>query len=136
VRTTAPTLVPRTVRFSVKRVDKLDAEARTLEAANPPGYDATIADVAAHAGQPFIAEGDVIGSTIEPRVHRTVIVVDDHRGCAKSPCVVRVVLGREEKLAQGDVVRAFGRVARPFAMSDGKTVPEIEADFLLRGKKR
>jgi hypothetical protein len=136
VRTTAPSLVPRAVRFSVKRVDKLDAEAKTLEAANPPGYDATIADLASHVGQAFIVDGDVIGSTIESRVHRTVIVVDDHRGCAKAPCVLRVVVGREEKLAPGDAVRAYGRVTRPFSMSDGKTVPEIEADFMLRGKRR
>jgi hypothetical protein len=67
-------------------------------------------------------------------VHRTLVVVVDHRGCAKGPCIVRVVLGHEEKLAQGDGVRAYGRVARSVAMSDGKTVPEIEADFILRGR--
>src|SRR5205823_1656165 len=133
-RTAAPGLVARTAKFTVKRVEKLDAEAKTLEAASPPGYDAVMADLANKAGAAFIVDGEVIGSTIESRVHRTVMVVDTRRGCAKGPCVVRVVLGREEKLAAGDGVRAYGRVSRPFAMSDGRTVPEIDADFMLRGR--
>ena len=134
VRSSSPTFVARTVRFNVKRVDKLDAEAKTLEAAANAAYDVVAADVAKSVGQAIVVEGEILASTIETKVHRTVMVVDDRRGCAKGPCVVRVVLGHEEKLGAGDVIRAYGRVARPFAMSDGKTVPEIEADFILRGR--
>jgi hypothetical protein len=138
VRATAPQVATRTVHVAVKRVAHLDAEAKAFDTAHPPaaslGYDAIVGNIAASAGQPIVVEGEVLESRVQN--HQTVIIVNDRRGCAKGPCVARVVHGEDATLKAGDTVRAYGRVTRAVSTSDGKSVPEIEADFLLRGKSR
>jgi hypothetical protein len=132
------TLTPRTVRIEVKRVDSLETEATAFEATSPLGYDAVWADVAGKVGQAMAIEGTVVESRVVG--HRTIVLVDDQRGCSKKKdpsgapaCLLRVVLGHEMTLAKNDRVRAYGRVTRPFATSTGVSVPEVEADFVLRG---
>jgi hypothetical protein len=45
------------------------------------------------------------------------------------------VIGQEIAAARGDRLRAYGRVARTFTTPAGQSVPEIEADFVLRPKR-
>ena len=63
------------------------------------------------------------------------MLVDDKRGCAKGPCLARVVIGRDLALVRGDGLRAYGTVARAFTTPGGQTVPEIESQFVLRTKR-
>jgi hypothetical protein len=61
----------------------------------------------------------------------TILLVDDHRGCAKAPCLTRVLHGDINDPPQGTVVRVYGKVTRSFRTASGAVVPEVEADFLL-----
>jgi hypothetical protein len=133
VRSGTATLAPRTVHIALKRVASLADEAKTFEKQATVGYDAALANLASDAGRPIVVEGEII----EPRAsgHRTLLLVDDRRGCAKGPCLARVVIGQVLPVARGDRLRAYGHVARAFTTPTGETVPEIEADFVLRAKR-
>jgi hypothetical protein len=133
VRSGTASLAPRTVHVALKRVASLADEAKAFEKQATLGYDAALANLATDAGRPIVVDGEVV----EPRAsgHRTLLLVDDRRGCAKGPCLARVVVGQEVVVARGDRLRAYGRVARAFATPTGETVPEIEADFVLRPKR-
>jgi hypothetical protein len=133
VRSGTTALAPRTVHVAVKRVASLADEAKAFEKQATVGYDAALANLASDAGRPIVVDGEVI----EPRAsgHRTLLLVDDRRGCAKGPCLARVVVGQELPVARGDRLRAYGHVARAFTTPTGETVPEIEADFVLRAKR-
>ncbi len=133
VRSGTAALATRTVHLSVKRVAKLADEARAREQQPSVGYDLAMSNLSANTGQSIVVDGEVI----EPRAagHRMLLLVDDRRGCAKGPCLTRVVVGQELTIARGEKIRAYGRIARPFATPSGQTVPEVEADFVLRAKR-
>jgi hypothetical protein len=133
VRSGTATLVPRIVHVVVTRVTSLREEAKTFEGQKTIGYDAAMADVGANVGQAMVVDGEVIESRASGR--RTLVLMDDHRGCARGPCLARVIVGRELTLARGERLRAYGRVARAFVTSPGQTVPEVEADFVLKAKR-
>jgi hypothetical protein len=133
VRSGTAALAPRTVHVALKRVTSLADEGKAFEKQPTIGYDAALANLATAAGRAIVVDGEVI----EPRSsgHRTLLLVDDHRGCAKGLCLVRVVVGQELAAARGDRLRAYGRVARGFTTPTGQTVPEIDADFLVPVKR-
>jgi hypothetical protein len=133
VRGGTAALTPRTVHVTVKRVPSLTDEARAFEAQNTIGYDSALADLAGSSGRPIVVEGEVFDS--RGSAHRTLMLVDDRRGCRRGPCIARVIVGRDLAVARGESVRAYGRVARGFATASGQTVPEVEADFVLRAKR-
>jgi len=132
VRTLTPVLVARTVHVLVKRVASLASEARDFERQNLIGYDAAVASSADSVGRPVVVEGDVIESRTFG--HRTVALVDDRRGCARGPCLARVVIRQDVAIVTGKMVRAYGHFTHPYATSPGQTVPEVEADFISSGK--
>jgi hypothetical protein len=134
VRSIAPQVAPRTARLTVRRVDKLDAEAKTFEAAHSLGYDMVKTNIEANVGQGLAIEGDVIESRILN--HQTVALISDRRGCGKAPCLVRVLIGGDLDLKPKETVRAYGRITKPFPAPDGTSVPEVEAHFVLRGKSK
>ncbi len=129
VRAGTAALAPRTVYVAVKRVASLIDEARAFEAQKTTGYDVAMSNLAASVGQPIVVEGEVVES------RGPVMLVDDRRGCAKGPCATRVVLSQDATVARGAIVRAYGRIARPFTTPTGRTVPEVEADFVLQSKR-
>jgi hypothetical protein len=133
VRSGTTALATRTVHVVIKRVTSLADEAKAFEKQSTLGYDAALTNLATDVGQPIVVEGEVI----EPRAsgHRTLLLVDDRRGCAKGPCLARVVVGQELAAARGDRLRAYGHIARGFTTPSGQTVPEVEADFVLRAKR-
>jgi hypothetical protein len=64
-----------------------------------------------------------------------IALIEDIRGCAAGPCVVRVVYGGDETLGRGDRARVYGHVTRTVAQAGGgKAVPEVQADFVLKGR--
>ena len=138
IRAAGPHVAPRTARFSVKRVANLEAEAKAFEAAHTLGYDAVSSNVEANVGQGLAIDGEVRQSRIVN--HQTVAIVDSRHGCAKRPCIVRVVYGGDLDLKPRQPLRAYGTITRAFSAGDaapnGKPIPEVEADFVLRGKSR
>jgi hypothetical protein len=133
VRASTQALVQRTVHVTATRVASLPDAAKSFEQQQPIGYDAAMADLAGKTGSPIVVDGTVMEARASG--HRTLVIVDDKRGCAKGPCLARVVVGRDITLARGAKVRAYGYVARPFTTPAGQTVPEIESAFVLQGKR-
>lgn len=133
VRGRTAVLAPRTIDIHVKRVGSLAAEAKDFEHQRTLGYDAAMTDLAAAIGQPMVVEGDIIESRTAG--HRTVVLVDDRRGCATGPCLARVIVAGDPAATHGKTIRAFGSVSRPYSSSPGQTVPELEAAFVLPSKK-
>ncbi len=134
VRAETPALRPRTVHLVLRRVTSLADEARAFERREKTiGYDAATRDLAGAVGRAIVVEGEVIDS--RSFGYRSVLLVDDRRGCAKGPCLARVVLDQDLPFPRGTVVRACGHVARPFTAPNGQTVPEVEADFVVPAKR-
>lgn len=126
-------MTPRTVRVALTRVESLAAAAKTFEQQKTIGYDAAMADLIGATGRPIVVDGVVLEArTLGPK---TLVLVDDKRGCAKGPCLTRVVVGRDMGLAHGDGLRAYGIVARSFTTAAKQTVPEVEAAFVIRAKR-
>jgi hypothetical protein len=123
--------MPRTVHIAVSRVAHLADAAKAFEQQpqKPLGYDAVLADLVGKTGQSIVVEGPVVES--RGSGHRTLALVDDRRGCAKGPCLTRVVIGRDVTLTRGQLLKAYGVVARGFATPAGQTVPEVESAFVL-----
>lgn len=134
VRGGTPALMPRTIHVTLTRVASLADAAKSFEQTkNPIGYDAAMSDIAGKTGQPIVVEGPVLESRASG--HRTLVLVDDKRGCKKGPCHARVVVGRDLALAPGDVLHAYGVVARGFTTPAGQTVPEVDSEFALRTRR-
>jgi hypothetical protein len=130
VRAGTTLLSPRTVHVTVTRVASLADAAKAWEERGSIGYDAAMRDVtAAKTGEPIIVEGEVVEA--RGSGHRTLVLVDDRRGCARGPCLARVVIGRDLALMRGQQLRVYGRVARAYRTPAAQTVPEVEADFVL-----
>jgi hypothetical protein len=102
----------------VKRATSLDAEASALD------------------GQGGMTA--VLGSVVDIRVahHHASLLVDNRKGCAKSPCLVRVDFGGDTVLRAGDVVSAYGATGTPVTSADGKTLPHIDAVLLRKAARR
>jgi hypothetical protein len=133
VRAQTASLVPRRVAITATRVSSLADAARDFEQKAPIGYDAAMSDLAGKTGQNIVVEGRVLEA--RSVAHRTLVLVDDSRGCAIGPCLARVVTGRDLPLARGDVLHAYGVVARPFTTATGQTVPEVDCLFAIRTAK-
>jgi hypothetical protein len=133
VRASTANLVPRSVHALITRVTSLADASRQFEQQHPIGYDAAMSDAAGKAGQPIVVVGDVL--EVRSSRHQTIVIVDDKRGCVRGPCVVRVIVGREVVLARGDVIRAYGVVARAISAPAGQTALEVEAQFVVPAKR-
>jgi hypothetical protein len=136
IRASAPTHAPRSAHVTVKRTTSFEAEAKAAEQTAPPllTYDQIAPDIASKVGQRAVIAGEVLEA---PRVagHQAIVLVSDTRACKAGPCLARVIASEDVKLARGQSVRAYGTVTRAVTTSTGKTVPELQADFVARGKK-
>jgi hypothetical protein len=140
VRSGTSAMVARTVHLSVKRAASLVEEAKAFEQQKTLGYDAAVGALTAAATGTSAANGEAMvvdGEVIEPRAsgHRMLILVDDKRGCARGPCLARVVVGQDSTVLRGQRLRAYGHLARAFTTAVGQTVPEVEAEFILTSKR-
>ena len=138
VEASSATLAPRTVHATVRHVDNLEAEAKAAETLPLASYDAVKDDIAGNAGKAILLEGEIVDTRVAG--HQTILVVTDHRGCAgkadPNACLARVLFGGEDKRKKGEIVRVFGRVTRAVPAQNGRSVPEIEADFLAKPRGR
>jgi hypothetical protein len=133
VRAGTAALMPRTVHAVITRATSLTDAAKQFEQQHPIGYDAAMADIPGKAGQPMVVSGEVLDARSSG--HRTLVLVDDRRGCARSPCLARVIVGREVALSHGELLNAYGTVGRAFTTPAGQTVPEVDAQFVTRTKR-
>jgi hypothetical protein len=134
VRAGTSVLASRRVHLAVTRVASLVEAAKAFEARAPIGYDAAMrAIAAAKTGAPIVVEGEVVEA--RGSGHRTLVLVDDRRGCAKGPCLARIIVGRDLALTHGEVLRAYGNLARAYRTPAAQTVPEVEAEFVLRATR-
>jgi hypothetical protein len=133
VRAGTPLLSPRTAHVNVKRVASLAEEAKSFERRKPLSYDSAMANPNASVGQPVAVDGEVMKARASG--HRSILIVDDRRGCAKGSCLARVAWAQDIAPAPGTFVRVYGRIAPPFAAPSGETVLEVEADFVLPAKR-
>jgi len=124
---------PRTATVQVKRVASIDAEAKTLDAGSM-GFDEASRDPAGNTGKPLV----VAGTVLEARAghHQTVLLVDDKRGCAKGPCMVRVEHGADDGMRAGDAIVAYGAIGKPFTTPDGKALLVLDASLVKKGSKK
>ena len=142
LRADGPQLASRTARFTVKRVAHLEGEGKLRERAPWVGYDQIVKDLDGSIGKSTVVEGEVVDARSGGAGGGlSVAIVDDVRGCPADPCVVRVVYGGDDALARGDRVRAYGRVTRgvaaqPGAVAGASPVPEVQADFVVKGRGR
>ena len=128
-RAQTPALLPRRVTVSATRVASLADAARDFEQTSPIGYDVAMSDLPGKVGQPIVVEGQVL----EARgvAHRTLVLVDDRRGCARGPCLARVVVGKDLALAHGDVLSCVRR--RRARLHDGRGPDRPRGRQRLRG---
>lgn len=131
VRASVANMAPRLVQIEVRKVDSLAAEGKAVAARVSLGYDDVAGNVDAAVGKEIVMTGTALESRVQN--HQTVIVVDDKIGCAHGPCVARVIAGSELTFKPNEPIRVFGRVTGSAKDRAGKTVPEVEADFVLRG---
>ncbi len=133
VRASVANMAPRIVELDVKRVDSLPNEAKAFDARSPLGYDAVAQGGDSNLGKEIALAGETIDARVQN--HQTVFVLSDTLQCSHPPCVTRVIVGAELALHPHDPVRVFGTVGKPATDKDGKSVPEVEASFILRGLK-
>ncbi len=132
IRAAAPGRAPRTVHLTVKKVTSLAAEAKAEEATPLLTYDQIAPDIASKVGQRAVVAGEVVEARVNG--HQTISLVHDTRGCKSGPCLVRVVASEDAKLVRGAGVRVYGTLTAAVT-ANGKTVPEIVADFVVPGKR-
>jgi hypothetical protein len=126
-------LMPRTVHLAVSRVASLAAAAGDFEKKKPLDYDTAMRDVQGAIGQAMAVDGTVVDAKSVGR--RAVLLIDDKRGCRKGPCVVPVIVVGDGPAPQvGEKLRAYGVVARALTNA-GKTVPQVEAQFVVRSTR-
>jgi hypothetical protein len=115
----------------VTRVEKLAARGKAFDKTATLGFDAFASDPST-VGKPAV----IVGSVADVRVahHHAIVLVDDRRGCAKSPCLVRVEYGADSALRAGDLVVAYGILVKPVTTPDGKTLPALDASTVRQAE--
>jgi len=133
LRAIAQGRAPRTVHLTVKKVTSLAAEAKAEESTPLLTYDEIAPDIASKVGQRAVVAGEVLEA--RPTGHQLIALVSDTRGCRSGPCVARIVATEDARLARGEGVRVYGTVTGAVTTPNGKTLPEVAADFVVPGKR-
>jgi len=132
LRASIPGLAPRIATLRIKRVERLAEEARVFSASSPLTYAELSAEVSKHIGEPVALAGDVVEARLQGA--RNLALLDVQKGCARPPCVARVVLSGDDTVTRGDRLQVFGHVTRAISAKGESTatVPEVEGDFFLK----
>jgi hypothetical protein len=130
VRTLVPGQAPRSTTLRVKRVEHLADEARDFSSKAPLTFSDLTANIAGHIGQPIVLSGEVAEARVQGPTN--VMLVDVQKGCARSPCLARVVAPSDQPLARADHVQVYGHVTRAVGATPATAAPEIESDFIIK----
>ncbi|MFO0658277.1 MAG: hypothetical protein U0165_00370 [Polyangiaceae bacterium] len=129
IRSSLPPQAPRTVRATVRRVASLSTEAREYESKGITEYSGAKPELAG-AGKLVAWKGEIAEAAT--RGGQTVLVLNVGSGCAKTPCVARVVVPGGGTFKSGERIKIYGHLTGGVSGATG-WVPAIEADFILRG---
>jgi hypothetical protein len=139
VRAKMAGMAPRLTEIAVRRVDSLETAATDFMKQPRVTWADVASGIDAHAGKPIVLAGEVV----EARTlhHRTVVLLDVSKasGCkaardaSPDACRARLVQGGGAAVKRGDLVTAYGAVARAFKAQGHADIPEIQVDFLLKG---
>lgn len=133
VRTSAPDHAPRTFSFRVRRVPSLKDEARTLRATAIQSYATVVGDIE-RAKVGYVAFDGTV-SDVGGDEFSTLLLLDTESGCRAAPCLTRVIHGARLSLKSGERVSVFGRVRGAVDGPRGTKLPEVFADFVVKGGK-
>jgi hypothetical protein len=123
---------PRLVPIEVRRVESLRQEALRIQSGATRSYAALMANPESKRGWVVELEGDVIESRITD--FTTVLLVDAVRDCPARPCLARLVYATRYAADKGQRLTAYGRLSGMVeGPRTGTRIPEVRADFLLRG---
>ncbi len=134
IRATSKDTAPRLFALRVTRVDSFSREAERVRQRATSSY-AVIADQPqSKRGWAVALDGNVVDSRSE--TYTTVALMDVRGGCARAPCLARLVYGAPFLLAPGDKLSAFGEIAGVVdGPRTGSRIPEIQVDFLIKASK-
>jgi hypothetical protein len=133
VRAEAKDHAPRFVRVRVKRVRSLRDEAALFRQTAVSDYATVAADP--KKGEAIAFDGEVVEARLAGEV--TILLLDVKKGCARQPCLARVVYGGRFETTKGASVGAFGRLhGNVDGPRTGAQIPEIFAEFLLPLKQK
>jgi hypothetical protein len=131
-------MAPRLTQIAVRRVDSLETAAADFVKQPLTTWAAVASGIDAQAGKPIVLAGEVV----EARTlnHQTIVLLDVGKksGCTASgaspdACRARLVEGADASWKRGDLVTAYGTVARAFTAPGHAAIPEIQVDFVLKG---
>lgn len=129
VRASAPDHAPRLFPIRVRRVASLATEAERFAARATRSYAAIASDIEGKRGWAVALNGEVVEARSEG--HTSVILLDVESGCARRPCLARVVYGTKSSARSGDHLGVYGHVTRAVdGPRTGAKIPELSADFV------
>ncbi|HET9933611.1 MAG TPA: hypothetical protein VFQ35_23055 [Polyangiaceae bacterium] len=133
VRASAADHAPRLASFRVRRVQSLKDEARSLRPSATQSYATIVADIERAKGSAVALDGTV--SEVGGDDFSTLLLLDTQSGCRAAPCLTRVIHGARLSLKAGDRVSVFGKVRGAVDGPRGAKLPEVFADFVVKGPK-
>lgn len=133
VRASAPEQAPRTFSFRVRRVASLKDEARALRSSALQSY-ATVVSAADGAKLGLVAFDGTV-SDVGGDEFTTLLLLETESGCRAAPCLTRVIHGARLNLKSGERVSVFGKVRGFVDGPRGTKLPELFADFVVKGGK-
>lgn len=133
VRANAPDHAPRSFSFRVRRVASLRDEAKALRATATQSYATVAADIERAKGTLVAFDGSV--SDVGGDDYSSLLLLDTQSGCRAAPCLTRVIHGARLNLKAGDRVSVFGKVRGAVAGPRQSKLPEVFADFVLKGSR-
>ena len=132
VRATLKDLAPRLVQVSVRCSDNLEREAALQRAMAQASYADVLRAGDAATGRSVALEGQL--QDLRHDGYSSVLLVDVKKGCAKAPCLAKVIYGVETQLEKGRDLKAFGKVLRFVdGPRTGQRIPEVRADLVTAG---
>jgi hypothetical protein len=130
LRAQLPGQAPRIATLKLKRVEKLADEAREFAAQAPLSFATLMEGVGQHVGDRIALSGEVVDARTQGA--RTLALLNV-KGCARPPCLARLVAAGTGDLARGDVLEVFGYVNGSVGQGDaGLAVAEIESAFTMK----
>lgn len=121
---------PRLVRLAVQRVASLQEVARPFRAKAKTLYDSFAGRDGENVGQAVAVRGRIEESRIVG--HTTIVLLDVEDGCARGPCLARVVLGERKKLEREAELTVYGHLTDWVqGPRQGRRVPEVRAEFVI-----
>jgi hypothetical protein len=130
VRASVKDNAPRLFPLRVRRVESLAREAEKLRQKAVSDY--ALIGPEAKRGASVAFDGTTVEASADD--YASVILMDIKNGCPHTPCLARIRYGARSGLVSGDAFSVFGElqgtVEGPHA---GTHIPEIRADFLLKG---